>query len=200
VKIAVVGAGNIGGTLGRKWLAAGHEVRFGVASPGKYDALASAGGRVTGVADAADGADVVVLAVPGAAVDGVLAQVADRLDGTVVIDATNNVGGGGPLNASGAVAKAAPGAAYYRAFGTLGWENFETPSFAGGERADLFYAGPDGSSREVVEQLIGDVGLRPVWVGGPEQVETVDGLTRLWFALVMGRRMPRRTALRVLSD
>ncbi len=200
MKVAVIGAGNIGGTLGRKWLGAGHEVRFGVASAGKYGALASAGGRVTGVGDAVDGADVVVLAVPGGAVADVLAQVAARLDGTIVVDATNSVGGGGPLNASDAIGKAAPGAAYYRAFNTLGWENFETPSFAGGERADLFYAGPDGPSREVVERLIGDVGLRPVWVGGPEQVETVDGLTRLWFALVMGRRMPRHTALRLLSD
>ena len=30
MKIAVLGAGNIGGTLGKKWLAAGHEVVFGV--------------------------------------------------------------------------------------------------------------------------------------------------------------------------
>jgi predicted dinucleotide-binding enzyme len=143
---------------------------------------------------------VVVLAVPAAAVGDVLSQVGAALDGVVVIDATNNVGGGGPLNASAALAKAAPGAAYYRAFNTLGWENFATPSFSGGERADLFYAGPDGPSRAAVERLVEDVGLRPVWVGGPEHVETVDGVGRLWFALVMGRRMPRHTAFRVLGD
>ena len=199
MKIAVIGAGNIGGTLGRKWLAAGHEVRFGVSSPGKYDDLSSAGGTVAPVAQVVEGAEVVVLAVPGAAVADVLGQAGPALGG-IVIDATNNVGGGGALNASAAIAAAAPTAAYYRAFNTLGWESFATPTFADGERADLFYAGPDGPSRQVVEGLIADVGLGPVWLGGPEQVETVDGVTRLWFALVMGRHRPRHTAFRVLSD
>jgi predicted dinucleotide-binding enzyme len=200
VRVAVIGAGNIGGTLGRKWVAAGHDVRFGVASPGKYDDLRAAGATVGDVHDAVDGADAVVLAVPGAAVPDVLAQAAPALGGAVVVDATNNVGGGGALNASAAVATVAPGAAYVRAFSTLGWENFATPTYAGGERADLFYAGPDGAPQRVVEQLIEDVGLRPVRVGGPDQVETIDGVTRLWFALVMGQHRPRHTAFRVLGD
>jgi 8-hydroxy-5-deazaflavin:NADPH oxidoreductase len=33
-RIAVLGAGKVGGTLGKKWLAAGHEVTFGVRDPG----------------------------------------------------------------------------------------------------------------------------------------------------------------------
>ena len=32
-RIAVLGAGNIGGTLGRKWVRAGHTVTFGVKDP-----------------------------------------------------------------------------------------------------------------------------------------------------------------------
>jgi predicted dinucleotide-binding enzyme len=200
MKIAVMGAGNIGGTLGRTWVAAGHEVRFGVSSPANYGALAALGATVTGAADAAEGAEVVVLAVPGGAVPDVLTQAGAALNGAVVIDASNNVGGAGALNASAAVAGAAPGARYYRAFNTLGWENFATPTFPDGQRADLFYAGPDGPGQEIVERLINDVGLRPVRVGGPDQVETVDGVTRLWFALVMGQHMPRHTAFHVLSD
>jgi predicted dinucleotide-binding enzyme len=117
----------------------------------------------------------------------------------VVIDATNNLGGSA-MNARAAVTAAAPGAAYYRAFNTLGWENFETPTYASGGRADLFYAGPDGTSRRLVEQLITDVGLRPVRVGDADQVETVDGVGRLWFALVMGQGRPRHTAFLVLGD
>jgi len=200
MRIAVIGAGNIGGTLGRAWLAAGHEVRFGVPSPEKYAELTAGGATVTTVGDAVEGAEVVVLATPGGAVGGILSLIAAGLDGVVVLDATISVGGGGPLNASASVAAAAPNAVYYRAFNTLGWENFATPTFAHGERADLFFAGPDGPTRGSVERLIADVGLRPVWVGGADQVETVDGVTRLWFALVMGRHMPRHTAFRVLAD
>jgi 8-hydroxy-5-deazaflavin:NADPH oxidoreductase len=80
-----------------------------------------------------------------------------------------------------------------------GWENFANPEFPSGERADLFYAGPDGPSREKVGTLVSDVGLRPVWVGGPEHVETVDGMTRLWFA-VARRQRGRHTAFRTLTD
>lgn len=200
MKVAVIGAGNIGGTIGRAWAASGHQVRFGVQSPSKYDDLAGAGVTVTTVSEAIEGADAVLFAVPGGAVSEIVAHVARALDGTIVLDATNNVGGDGELNAHAAVAAAAPNASYYRAFNTLGWENFATPTYSGGERADLFYAGPDGPTRDTVDRLISDVGLHPVWVGGPEHVGTVDGVTRLWFALVMGRRMPRHTAFRVLTD
>ena len=200
MQIAIIGAGNIGSTIGRAWARAGHAVTYGVTAPEKYGALATDGASVTTVGAATPGAQVVLLAVPGNAVGDVLAATAASLNGKVVIDATNNVGGGGPLNAAAAVAQAAPGASYFRAFNTSGWETFATPVFPGGERADLFYAGPDGDGRAIVEALIGDVGLRPIWVGGGEHVETVDGVTRLWFALVMGRRMGRHTALRLLTD
>src|SRR5579863_275286 len=89
VRVAVIGAGNIGGTLGRAWLDAGHEVRFGVASPEKYGDLAKAGGTLASVPAAAEGAEAVVLAVPGAAVADVLSQLSGGLGGTVLIDATN---------------------------------------------------------------------------------------------------------------
>jgi predicted dinucleotide-binding enzyme len=200
MNLTVVGAGHIGGTIGQAWLRAGHSVQFAVSSPDKYTDLVGLGGSVKTLEGVGEPGDAVLLALPGGAARDALAALAPSLAGCVLIDATNNVGGGGPLNASAEAAELAPEAAYYRAFNTLGWENFATPTFAGGERADLFYAGPDGPSRGIVEQLVTDVGLNPVWVGGPEHVETVDALTRLWFALVMGRHMSRHTALRLLTD
>ena len=70
---------------------------------------------------------------------------------------------------------------------SLGWENFADPVL-GGIQADLFYAGPDGPTRPTMERLIGEVGLRPVSVGGPEQVVVVDAVASLWFALALGQR------------
>ena len=58
MKIAVIGKGNIGRTLGGKWVAAGHDVVYGVRSPG-------AAGTAS-ITDAVAAAEVVVLAVPGA--------------------------------------------------------------------------------------------------------------------------------------
>jgi 8-hydroxy-5-deazaflavin:NADPH oxidoreductase len=200
VRVAVIGGGNIGGTIGRAWLAAGHDVDFGVRSPGKYDDLRAAGAGVTVPVDAVRDAVAVLLAVPGAQVVPVLAEIGGQLGGTVVLDATNNLAEGEALNARAAVAEAAPAALYYRAFNITGWESFAAPVFPGGEQADLFYAGADGDSRPLVETLVAAVGLRPVWVGDESQVEAVDGLTRLWFALALGRGLGRHTAFRLLTE
>jgi len=198
MNVAIIGAGHIGATLGRAWLQF-HQVSFGVRSPENYQDLADAGMVVTDPTDAVSSAEVVLLAVPGQAVTGILSAAADQLSGKIVLDATNSFGNG-PMNAQQLVTDAAPSATYYRAFNTLGWENFATPEFPDGERADLFYAGPDGPTRVSVEQLITEVGLRPMWVGGPEHVETVDGVARLWFALALGRGLGRHTAFRTLSE
>src|SRR6266851_5621941 len=94
-----------------------------------------------------------------------LAVIGPLLEGKVVIDAANNVRGE-VMNNARAIAAAAPGASYVRAFNTLGWELLVQP-VVGGVQADPFFCGPDGDARRAMERLIADVGLRPVWVGGP---------------------------------
>jgi predicted dinucleotide-binding enzyme len=103
------------------------------------------------------------------------------------------------MNAADLVAEAAPTAAYFRAFNTLGWEVLDSP-VVGGTRADMFFCGPDGPPRVAVEQLIGDVGLRPVWIGGPEAADVVDGMLRLWLTIVMKQGHSRRLAFKLLDE
>jgi len=91
MRIAVIGAGNIGGTLGDKWTKAGHEVVYGVRQPSQEDQRSPA--------DAVAGADVVVLAVPGPAAKDVIRSLGASLAGKVVIDATNDMQGSGKLHA-----------------------------------------------------------------------------------------------------
>jgi predicted dinucleotide-binding enzyme len=202
IHIAVLGAGNIGGTLGRKWVAAGHPVAFGVMEPGspRAQALRADVGQtatIGGVAEALEGAEVAVLAVPSGAVDELIRAHASQLDGLTIVDAANRMGGGA-MNSVAALSTAAPAARVYRAFNSLGWENFADPVFDG-VQADLFYAGPDGDARTAVERLINDVGLRPVYVGGPEQVDVVDAVARLWFALALGQHRGRHLAFKMLT-
>ena len=202
LRIAVLGAGNIGGTLGKKWAAAGHSLAFGVANPNGERAQAARtelGNTVSigSVADALASADIVVMAVPGGAMDETIAANAAQIDGKTIIDAANRMGGG-PFNSFATFRTRTPRARVYRAFNTYGWENFAQPNL-GGVQADLFYCGPDGEGRAAVERLISDVGLRPVRVGDVDQVEVVDGVARLWFALVIGQQMGRHLALKVLT-
>jgi len=200
-RITVLGAGNIGGTLGRKWLAKGHTVVFGVRDPRgeRAQALKAEVGstaQVTTVADALTAGDVVLFAIPGNVVGPTAAEHGATVDGKVVIDATNNVGAT-TFNSIAAIQAAAPSARVFRAFNTYGWENFADPVYDG-VPGDLFYAGPGGEAQTIVEQLIQDIGLRPVRVGGGDQVGLVDDLLRLWFTLASGGS-GRNMAFKLLS-
>jgi 8-hydroxy-5-deazaflavin:NADPH oxidoreductase len=188
MRIAVIGAGNIGRTLGGKWVTAGHQVVYGVRFPGAPDTAAAA--------DAVATAEVVTLAVPGAAAKDVLAALGAALAGKVVIDATNDIEGTGKLHALGELTD---GAHPVRAFNTLGWENLADPIFDG-VTADLFYAAEDGHANEVAHRLIAEVGLRPVWLGGVDAFDLVDSLTQLWFTLAFQRKLGRRLAFKMLVD
>jgi predicted dinucleotide-binding enzyme len=191
-RIAVIGAGKIGGTIGDAWRRAGHDVTFGVRdadgrdAPGRTFASPSAAVR--------DG-DVVLFAVPGGAMDDAVAGLQAALGGKVVIDASNHVGA--PKVRSAALeALSSERTPVFRAFNSLGWENFADPRF-GDDVADLFFAGPDGAARATVEGLIGDVGLRPIYVG--TDADLVDNVLLLWFALSRGQGRGRHMAFKVLS-
>jgi 8-hydroxy-5-deazaflavin:NADPH oxidoreductase len=191
VRIAVIGAGRIGGTVGAAWQRAGHEVTFGVREPGGR----SEGGPFATPEDAVQGADVVVFAVPGTAMDSTLAGLEHALPGKILVDATNQVRA---AKARSAALEAIGNEAtpVFRAFNSLGWEIFANPKF-GDDVADLFYAGPDVPARHTVKALISDVGSRPIYVGADADV--VDGALRLWFALVTNLKAGRGVALKVLT-
>jgi predicted dinucleotide-binding enzyme len=194
--IAVIGAGKVGDTLATAWERAGRTVAVGVRHP------ADASRPATTVTEALDGADVVVLAVPGAATRSTIDINAPALAGKVVVDTTNDLSHGptSVLSALAHLGAVVPDALGYRAFNSIGWENMANPRF-GDETADLCFAGPDGAGRTTVESLITDVGFRPVYVGaGDDAHHAVDALATLWFALAFGQDRGRRLAFRVLED
>jgi predicted dinucleotide-binding enzyme len=200
--ITILGCGNIGGTIGKKWAGAGHTVTFGVRRPDEAEtkelvgALGPRASLTTIDAAMQAAAPVVLFAIPGSAVSEAVAAHSAALAGKIVIDATNKIGQM-PSHNQAAFTQHAPTALWFRAFNTLGWENFENPRY-GDRVADLFFCGAPGHPRATVEGLIGDVGLRPVYVGGPEQADNVDALLNLWMALVRGQGMGRGVAFKLL--
>lgn len=201
-RIAVLGAGRIGGTLGRKWVAAGHQVVFGVTDPAgeKSQALRADLGDKADIHTAAaaiQDADVVVFAIPGGAMEDAIAANGAALDGKLVIDTANRMGES-VTNSRAAFQRHAPRARYVRAFNSLGVENFADPNF-NGVTADLFYAGPE-ADRELVERLIGAIGLNPMRLGDEAQVGLVDAAASLWFALALGQKRGRHLAFKVLTS
>ena len=191
MRIAVIGKGNIGGSLGGKWRAAGHDVVYG-ARDGSGEG--PGGAPVLGIGNALKDADVVLLAVPGKVVPDVVSEHRAALAGKTVIDAVNRIGAP-EFDSRAIIADAAPQARYVRAFNTLGWENFVNPL----PGTDLFFAA-DPAARATAEELIEAVGLRPAFVGDAGATATVDALLPLWFALVQQNGGNRRLALRLVTE
>ena len=190
MRIAVIGKGNIGGSLGTKWRAAGHDVVYG-ARDGSGEG--PGGAPVRGIGDALKDADVVVLAVPGQVVADVVTGHGAALAGKTVIDAVNRIGAP-EFDSRAIIADAAPQARYVRAFNSLGWENFADPM----PGTNMFFAA-DPDARATAEELIRAVGLEPAFLGDANATTTVDGLLPLWFALVQQNGGNRRVALRIIE-
>jgi predicted dinucleotide-binding enzyme len=201
MKIGVLGAGNIGRTIGVAWAAAGHSVVFGVRDPGspKTQAAleAAPSARADSVANAVEFGEVVLFAIPNAAVLETIEANAPALDQKIVIDATNRFGAPEISHVSAFLEKT-PQARLFRAFNSVGWEVFARPRF-GDVAPDLFYCGPGGEAGAMVEALIGDVGLRPICVGDIDRADLVDAVGALWVTLAVRQGLGRHLAFKVLA-
>ena len=192
MKVAVIGTGFIGGTLGRALARAGHEVTFGSRKPAENPVAGDTGARIASVAEALDGADVVILAVPSSVVAALASDQAGRLGGRLVIDATNRMGEA----VSNSRAALPSGVRYARAFNIVGGESMADPSFPDG-MADMFFTCSE-ADRAIVEEVVRATRMRPVYIGA-DQEELMDALAKLWVALAMGQRRGRRLAFRLLE-
>jgi len=182
MKIAVLGVGRVGSTLGGLWHAAGHDVTFAARHATRPRALAAELGErahAASVADAVAGAEVVLVAVPGPAVTDVL-QAAGPLDGRVMIDAANSFGQQQMTLRS--LADAFPRARWVRAFNSLSVDvmaddNHREPPWV------MFLSG-DEEAKPVVAQLIRDAGFDPFDLGGIDDSRLQDPGGALWLTIL----------------
>lgn len=167
MRITTIGRGAIGGTLARLWRTAGHEVTE----------LGRDGGD-------ASGADVVLLAVPYAAVADALAGVTG-LRGKIVVDATNRLGGESPPDGHASATeyvKAITGGPVAKAF-NLNFGTLLDRAAAASTRPDNIWAG-DGEARAAVEQLSQDIGMRPLNGGPLEHAAIQEEFAKMLVAIV----------------
>lgn len=99
MRVGIIGAGNVGGTLGRRLAQLGHDVTFGLRDPTEGAAGVKGGkdlpksARTASVSGAAHDVDAVILATPWAAVPDAISQ-AGSLAGVILVDATNPLSAG----------------------------------------------------------------------------------------------------------
>jgi NADPH-dependent F420 reductase len=194
MKIAIIGTGTVGGTLGRRFAALGHEVAFGSRSNKAVKGGLPANAALRSVEDAAREADVIVLTVPGSAVLEVARSIAPA-SGKIVVDVTNPLVSGvgglsldvGPHGESGAelVAAALPQARVVKAFNQTGAENMANPLYDGAASV-MFYAGDDKDAKGVVGELVRSLGFDAIDAGGLSRSRELEHLAMLWIALAYG--------------
>ncbi len=193
MKIAIIGAGNVGQALGKSWAAKGHAVTYGVRDPAKYAGLATAP-----VADAARAAEVVLIATPWGATEAALRTAGD-LAGKLVLDATNPLkmddGGlalslGYTTSAGEMVALWAKGAAVFKTLNTTGFGNMANAGRYPA-RPVMFFAGDDQKHRATVAALLSDLGFEPVDAGPMKNARLLEPYAMLWIDLAMRRGQGR---------
>ena len=194
-KIAVIGAGNVGGNLGARLSRTGHVVRFGVRDQKETEALLARCAKDASTStpsEAAQWADVVFLAVPGSVALEVARSLASELEGKVVVDCNNPlVWKEGPVwnppaegSLAAAIAKAAPGARVIKGFNTFGAEFHDDPNHAG-VPANVFFAGDDSEGKKLLSDIAKRAGFNPVDAGPLRNASVLENLAMLWIHLAM---------------
>ena len=178
MRIGILGSGLMGAKLGTLFARAGHDVVFSYArSRKKLETLARDAGenaRAGTPREAAQEADVLLLAVHWNRVDDVLKQAGD-VAGKIIVTCSlpmddDNTELVVVHTSSGAeeLAKKVPRARVVSAFGTIPSEVlfgvFEARRRK--NRPSLLYSGDDDDAKQVIADLIRDVGFEPVDAGG----------------------------------
>ncbi len=201
MKISILGAGNVGGTLGCAWARKGHDVFFGVPSPedAKTKQLLTTIGskaRAGTVAEAAAAGEVIVLATPWPATKDAI-QAAGNLAGKVVVDCTNplkpDITGlalGYTTSGGEQVAGWAKGAKVFKAFNQTGFSIMGNPAFDG-ERAVIFVCGDDGAHKPTVLKLATDIGFEAIDAGNLVIARLLEPYAMLWIHLAYAQGLGR---------
>ncbi len=200
MRIAILGAGNVGGGLGRAFAAVGHDVVFGVRDPDSTKtqiALAEIPDAVAAPpAEAVDGADVVVFALRPVAINATVAEL-PPMAGRIVIDAMNRFDAEVTARSTTQdLAQLLPGAKLVKAFNTTGFENFTTAG-ARTVKAAMFVAGDDPDAKRVALALASEIGFRAEDAGGLPNAKILEEMVKVWLAIT---QVHGRTVAFAISD
>jgi len=189
--VAVIGTGDVAGALGPEFAEQGHVIVYGSRDPSRESvrALVERTGSGTSAAPPAEavlGADIVVLAVPGTAVEAVTRSLGD-LSGKIIIDPTNafEQTDDGFLrlvydtSAAEVIQDAAPGAHVVKAFNTLNWRTMVDPESAGGP-VSIPLVGDSALAKATVADLVEGMGLEAIDLGPLRYARHIEGMLLVW--------------------
>jgi predicted dinucleotide-binding enzyme len=206
MKIGIVGAGKMGGTLAELWANAGHEVMISSRHPEELKAQAQAIGpkvHVGTVREAAAFGPVVLIAMPYGKWPEISDEIKSETVGKTVIDLTNPYPDrDGPMaeqarkDTTGvANPKYLPGAHLVRAFNSIIYTDLRSKAHRAGEPVAIAVAGDDANAVSVTSQLVRDAGFEPVMVGPLSSAKLFDVDTPTYVKVMTAPELRRALGL-----
>lgn len=204
MKIAIIGAGKVGGALASGWAKAGHSIILGVRNPGdrEVQALVAANQNLSAntVTAAAQEAEVILVSVPVSALTEVarnLGEVKNR----IIIDATNAVFQKPAPYAHGVEAFKALTQCQdvVKCFNSTGFENMANPKY-GDTGIDMFVAGDSAKGKQVAAQLARDLGFAECHdFGGDDKIQLLENFALAWINLAIMQGRGRNIAFKLVT-
>ncbi len=206
LKIGIIGAGRIGGTLASLWAKAGHEVLVSSRHPEQLQELArSLGpkGRAGTPREAAVFGDVVLVSVPYGALPQIGRDLPKELAGKIVLDTGNPYperDGEMALEARRkgtgvASAEFLPGVRLVRAFNAISHRSLKSEAHRSGKPVAIPIAADDQEALRVAARLVKDAGFEPVVVGSLARARLFDVGTPVYTQLLTADELKARLGL-----
>jgi 8-hydroxy-5-deazaflavin:NADPH oxidoreductase len=204
MKIAIIGAGNVGGALALGWAKAGHEIIIGAKDPNsdkvKKVTVQNNSIKIKSVKEASNEAEVILIAATSSAVNEISKQLGEVKD-KVIIDAMNSIAveSAGYPNSFEALKSLTNCENIVKCFNSTGFENMFNPKF-GSIAADMFVAGNSLKGKQIATQLAKDIGFAECYdLGGDHRVEMLEQLAMIWVNLAIFQKQGRNIAFKVLK-
>jgi predicted dinucleotide-binding enzyme len=207
LKIGIIGTGEIGGTLARLWVAAGHEVLISSRHPDRLKALAASLGPRAHVGtprEAAVFGEVVLVSVPYGALPEVGRDLKAELAGKVVLDTCNPYPSrdgemaveARKVSTGVADPQFLPGVRLVRAFNAINSGDLASEAHRKGEPIAIPLAGDDAQALAVAERLVRDAGFAPVVVGPLSRAREFDVGTPVYTRLMTAPQLRQALGLK----
>lgn len=204
MKIAIIGTGNVGGALARRWAQAGHRIYLGVRDTADFKGqeLLSFSDQITAhaIPEAVAAAEVVLIAATPKATHDIAVSLGD-VSGKVIIDAMNSVfvRPDGYPTSSHALLNLLNTPDVVKCFNTTGYENMLDPEYHG-EGIDMFVAGDSVHGKDMARRLALDAGFGQCHdFGGNDKFELLESLAMCWINLAIMQKQGRGMAFRVVK-
>lgn len=204
MKIAIIGAGNVGGALAKQWAKAGHKIYLGLRDLNSADAkeLENLYSNISSysIGAAINEAEVVLFSTPPEAAFEVAKQNL-ALKNKIVIDATNSVfKKPEPYKTAFEGIKKETGCEdVVKCFNSTGFENMENPKYSNAA-IDMFSAGSSKKAKDAAKKLSLDAGFAECYdFGGDDKVELLEQFAFSWINLAIIQKHGRGIAFKVLK-